>query len=263
MEYTLALPLIIALLGALVGSFLNVVILRLPQEGASVVFPASHCPKCKHNLSWYENIPVLSYCCLLGRCRSCKEKISLQYPLVEIAMSLSSLALFYHLGATLTFVGYFLFLAALICIIFIDIHHQIIPDVLSIPGIILGLLFSFVNSEVQPLDSLIGVLAGGGTLYLIAWGYYLLRKQDGMGGGDIKLLGMLGAWLGWQSLLFIVFASSLFGAIIGISVLKIKGKESNTRIPFGPFLSLAGISYLFWAEQIQHYWNLYLTGQLF
>lgn len=263
MEYTLSIAVITAILGALIGSFLNVVILRLPQEGASVVFPASHCPKCKHNLSWYENIPMLSYCFLLGRCRSCKEKISLQYPLVELAMCLSGLALFYHFGATLTFVGYFLFLAALICIIVIDIHHQIIPDVISLPGIILGLAFSFINSEVSPLDSIIGVLAGGGSLYLVAWGYYLLRKQDGMGGGDIKLLGMLGAWLGWQSLLFIVFASSLFGAIIGITLIKIQGKENNTRIPFGPFLSLAAIFYLFWAEQIHFFWTLYLSGQLF
>lgn len=263
MEYPLALPLIIAILGALVGSFLNVVILRLPQEGASVVFPASHCPHCKHNLSWFENIPVLSYCCLLGKCRSCKERISIQYPLVEMAMCFGSLALFYHLGATLTFIGYFFFLAALICIIVIDIYHQIIPDLISLPGIILGLAFSFLNTEVSPIDSLIGVLVGGGSLYLIAWGYYLLRKQDGMGGGDIKLLGMLGAWLGWQSLLFVVFTSSLFGAIIGISLLKLKGQENNTRIPFGPFLSLAGIAYLFWAEHIQHYWSLYLSGQLF
>lgn len=263
MEYPLTLTVVIAILGALIGSFLNVVILRLPQDGASVVFPASHCPKCKHNLSWFENIPVLSYCCLLGRCRSCKEKISIQYPLVEIAMCLSSLALFLHFGATLTFAGYFIFLAALICIIVIDLHHQIIPDVISLPGIVLGLIFSFVNTEVSSFDSLIGVVAGGGFLYLVAWGYYLVRKQDGMGGGDIKLLGMLGAWLGWQSLLFIIFASSLFGAIIGISILKIQGKENGTRIPFGPFLSLAGIAYLFWAEQIQYCWGLYLTGQLF
>lgn len=263
MEYPLALPLIIAILGALIGSFLNVVILRLPQEGASVVFPASHCPKCKHNLSWFENIPVLSYCFLLGKCRSCKDKISLQYPLVELAMCLGSLALFFHLGATLTFLGYFLFLAALICIIVIDIHHQIIPDIISIPGIILGLAFSFINTQVSPTDSVIGILAGGGFLYLVAWGYYLARKQEGMGGGDIKLLGMLGAWLGWQSLLFIVFASSLFGAIIGISLLKIQGKENSTKIPFGPFLSLAGLAYLFWSEHINYAWNLYLTGQLF
>jgi leader peptidase (prepilin peptidase)/N-methyltransferase len=250
------------LLGAIVGSFLNVVILRLPQENGSVVYPASHCPKCKATLSWFENIPLLSYIILRGRCRHCSVKISMQYPLVELLMALLSCAVFVKFGLSLTSLGYFIFCAALLVIIWIDIHHQIIPDVISLPGILLGFCFSFINSTVSWQDSLIGLLAGGGVLYAIAIGYYLLRKQEGMGGGDIKLLAMIGAFLGWQSLLFVIFFSSLSGTIIGVAVLAKQGKGKASRIPFGPFLSAAALFFLFFQEQIFYYFNLYLQGQL-
>ncbi len=249
--------------GAIVGSFLNVVILRLPKENQSIVFPASHCPSCQKTLRWYENIPILSYLFLLGRCSHCKTTISLQYPVVELLMGVLSIALFHRFGFSLTTGGYFIFCAALLVIIWIDLHHQIIPDVISLPGIVLGFLFSFFNQTVSWQESLIGLIIGGGVLYLISLLYYLLRKQEGMGGGDIKLLAMLGAFLGYTSLPFIIFASSLTGAVIGIPTLLLEKKGRNTRIPFGPFLSLAALVYLFFKEHIHLLFQLYLRGELF
>jgi leader peptidase (prepilin peptidase)/N-methyltransferase len=246
-------PLILAismLFGAIVGSFLNVVILRLPQENGSVVFPSSHCPLCKTPLSWFENIPLLSYIFLRGRCRHCYTSISLQYPAVEVLMAILTAAVVSRFGLSFTAAGYFLFCAALLVIIWIDIHHQIIPDVISLPGIAIGFCFSFFSSFVNWLDSLIGVLAGGGILYAIALLYYLLRKQEGMGGGDIKLLAMIGAFLGWQSLPFVIFASSITGSVIGLLAMQTQKNGANTRIPFGPFLSCSALAYLFFRQDI-------------
>ncbi len=253
--------LLAAILGTAVGSFLNVVILRLPKENNSVVFPASHCPKCLTPLHWYENIPLLSYLLLRGKCGHCKVKISLQYPVVEACMAALSAALCYKFGLSITFAGYFLFLAALLAIIFIDYQHYIIPDLIDLPGILLGLLFSFINPLVNWQSSLIGIIAGGGVLWAVASLYALLRKKEGMGGGDIKLLAMLGAWLGWQSLPFIILFSSLSGAIIGSISLYLLKKDQASQIPFGPFLSIAAIIYLFFAEQIMHLFQLYINGQ--
>jgi len=250
-----------ALFGAIVGSFLNVVILRLPDPGQSIVFPASHCPKCSSPLSWYENIPIISYIFLRGKCGHCKVPISLQYPLVELTMALLAAALFYTFNLSIATAGYFLFSAALLVIIVIDIHHQIIPDVISLPGIICGVLFAFVSPTLTWQSSLIGLLIGGGVLYAIALSYFLLRKMDGMGGGDIKLLAMIGAWLGWQSLPFVIFASSFSGSLVGLIAMLYQKKGGRTRIPFGPFLSIAALFYLFFKEQILYFFNLYLSGQ--
>jgi len=250
------------LFGAVVGSFLNVVILRLPKEDGSIVFPASHCPSCKTPLRWYENIPIVSYVFLRGKCAHCKNGISLQYPVVEFLMGLLSAAVFYRFGLNLTAAGYFIFCASLLCIIWIDIHHQIIPDVISLPGIVLGFLFSFVNQQVTWQSSVIGILAGGGVLYGIAVLYYILRKQEGMGGGDIKLLAMIGAFLGWQSLLFVIFFSSCTGTIVGIGAMISQKKGGATRIPFGPFLSLAALVFLFFNTQILYLFKLYVEGRL-
>lgn len=258
-----SLPLVLffaLLLGAIVGSFLNVVILRLPSEDESIVFPASHCPRCQNILSWYENIPVISFLALRGRCRHCHERISLQYPVVEICMALLSAALVHRFGLSITSAGYFIFCAALLVIIWIDIEHQIIPDVISLPGILLGFIFSLVSPALTWQDSLIGLFLGGGVLYAIALLYYLWKKQEGMGGGDIKLLAMIGAFLGWQALPFVIFASSLLGATIGIIAMIQQGKGGKTRIPFGPFLSLAALAYLFFAEQVNQLYQFYLHG---
>ena len=247
------------LFGGIVGSFLNVVILRLPNEGESIVFPASHCTSCMTSLHWYENIPILSFLVLRGRCSHCKAKISFQYPLVELSMALLAAALVQQFGLSINTAGYFLFCAALLVIIWIDSHHQIIPDVISLPGIVLGLLFSLVSPTLHWKASLFGVLVGGGVLYAIALLYYLWRKVDGMGGGDIKLLAMIGAFLGWQALPFVILASSLSGTVVGLIAMIKQKKGGQTRIPFGPFLSLAALAYLFFSVQIQQLYQLYLN----
>ncbi len=246
------------ILGALVGSFLNVVIFRLPDETQSVVFPASHCPKCNTKLRWFENIPILSWLALLGKCRTCKAPISLQYPVVELVMALLSGALYRHFGLSFALFYYFLFAAALLAIIFIDLHYQIIPDRLSLPGIVIGFIGSFFNPLVSWQQSGLGLLIGGGVLYGVAISYVLLTGKDGMGGGDIKLLAMIGAFLGWQSLLYVVFVSSLTGSIIGGTALLLQKKDRQTRIPFGPFLSLAALSWLFFQAEILTVWQWYL-----
>jgi len=248
--------------GAIVGSFLNVVILRLPNEGESVVFPASHCTSCMADLHWYENIPVLSFLVLRGKCSHCKDTISFQYPVVELSMAILSAALVQRFGLSITTAGYFLFCAALLVIIWIDVHHQIIPDVISLPGIIIGLLFSIICPVLYWKDSLFGVLAGGGILYAIALLYFLWRKIDGMGGGDIKLLAMIGAFLGWQALPFVILASSLSGTVVGLLAMIKQKKGGQTRIPFGPFLSIAALAYLFFQEKILLLYEIYLNAAM-
>jgi leader peptidase (prepilin peptidase)/N-methyltransferase len=250
-----------AIFGTMIGSFLNVVILRLPDHNQSIVYPASHCPQCSSPLHWYENIPVISYLMLRGKCSHCKMPISIQYPVVELTMAFLAAALMYKFQLSIAAAGYFLFSAALLVVIVIDIHHQIIPDVISLPGIILGVLFSLVSDTVTWQSSLIGLLAGGGVLYAVAYFYLLLRKVDGMGGGDIKLLAMIGAWLGWQSLPFVIFASSFSGSIVGLIAMFYQKKGGRTRIPFGPFLSLSALIYTFYSEKILYLFNLYLSGQ--
>lgn len=240
----------VSLFGALVGSFLNVVIVRLPEEGSSVVFPASHCPACKKPISWYDNIPLVSFLVLGGRCRQCGQRISWRYPLVEGAMALLSLALYQHFGLTILFPIYFVFCAALLAVIFIDFQHQIIPDVISLPGIVLGLCLSFVNPFVTWQDAGLGALFGGGSFYLVALVYYLLTKREGMGGGDIKLLAMIGAFLGWQSLPFVVFGSSVMGTVVGVWAMVKQRKGGKTVIPYGPFLAIAALLYLFFRREI-------------
>jgi leader peptidase (prepilin peptidase) / N-methyltransferase len=245
--------------GSIIGSFLNVVILRLPDPSTSIVFPPSHCPKCSHSLSWYENIPILSFVFLRGKCAHCRDQISVQYPIVEFLTGLLAVAAAATFGLSATALGYFIFCAALVTIIWIDLHHQIIPDTISLPGIILGFCFSFVSSFVSWQDSLIGLLAGGGIFYAVSYSYYLFRRQEGLGGGDIKLLAMLGAFLGWQSLLFIIFASSISGTIVGLFAMRSQKKGGATRIPFGPFLALSGLFYLFFRPQVEELFRLYLN----
>ena len=243
----LFLEIIIALMGAAIGSFLNVCISRIPV-GASLVLPPSHCPKCLHPIRFYDNIPLVSYLILRGKCRDCRAWISFQYPLVELGTALLALLLFWKFGLTLKLLAAFLFACVLIIITFIDLEHFIIPDVLTLPGIPVFLLLAVFVMEVSLLDAILGILIGGGILYAIAWGYELLAKREGMGGGDIKLLAMLGAFCGWKSLFFILFVSSLLGTLVGITVMLIKGKDLKYAVPFGPFLSLAALGYLFWGE---------------
>ena len=248
------------ILGAVVGSFLNVCICRLPRD-ESIVSPPSHCPNCSCGIRWYDNIPLISYLLLRGKCRGCGTRISPQYPLVELLNGLLTLALFLRFGPTFSFLALSLFCSALVVITFIDLEHQIIPDEISLPGILLGFLFSFFLPGHTWLNSLIGILLGGGSLLLVASGYHWLTGKEGMGGGDIKLLAMMGAFLGWKAIPFIIFASSLVGSVVGISLMLIKKKDSKLAIPFGPYLAFAAILYIFYGRPLIH-WYLTIGSSL-
>ncbi len=258
MTYTLVIYSFAFVIGAVVGSFLNVCIYRLPRN-ESIVFPPSRCPQCGFRIPFYDNVPIVSYLVLRGRCRSCKASISFQYPLVELINALLALFLFMRFGPTLAFLVLFLFCSAMVVITFIDLEHQIIPDAISLPGIVVGFIFSFFFPGVGWQSSLIGIAVGGGSLLLVAYGYQLITKKEGMGGGDIKLLAMMGAFFGWKAVLFIIFVSSLVGSVIGITVMVIRGKDSKLAIPFGPFLALGAILYIFFGRQAIH-WYLTLGG---
>lgn len=250
-----------AVLGLVLGSFLNVVIYRLPRS-LSVASPArSFCPKCNRTLSWWENIPVLSWVLLLGKCRTCKAPISGQYPAVELLSAVFAVICFERFGYTPTGAVIFALSLTLLVISFIDFEFKLIPNVISYPGITFGLLLGIVAQYTtlfhcpphtiywpitqSALDSLVGMLAGGGFFWLIGEGYYLVTKQEGIGGGDVKLMAMTGAILGWQSVAPTIFAGSVSGAIIGILVMVVTGKGRKTEIPFGPWLSLGAILYMF------------------
>jgi len=243
--------------GAIVGSFLNVCIFRLPKE-ESIIWPGSHCPHCKKPIRFYDNIPLISYLLLRGKCRQCHGPISLQYPLVEGITALSSLLLIMKFGFSLAYLIYFTFVAALIVITVIDLYHQIIPDVISLPGIGVGLLASLMVRQTTFSNSLIGILCGGGSLFLIATVYQWLFKREGMGGGDVKLLAMIGAFLGWKAVILTILLGSLVGSITGIILMVSKGKDFKYAIPFGPFLSLGAVIALFYGESIIR-WYLYMN----
>jgi leader peptidase (prepilin peptidase)/N-methyltransferase len=249
----LTVSLFVFLFGAVVGSFLNVCICRMPKE-ESVVMPPSHCPLCNYQIRWYDNIPIISYLLLRGKCRGCGAHISLQYPLVELLNGLLTLALFLKFGLSVTFVALFLFCSSLVVITFIDLEHQIIPDEISLPGIVIGFAFSFFLPWQSWLNSLLGILLGGGSLLLVAYAYQWLTGKDGMGGGDIKLLAMMGAFLGWKSVLFIVFASSLIGSVFGITIMLVQKKDSKLAIPFGPYLAFGAVLYIFYGRQLIHWY---------
>ena len=244
--------------GALVGSFLNVCIFRLPKE-ESIIWPGSRCPHCKKPINFYDNIPLISYLLLRGKCRYCKKPISFQYPLIEGITALCSLFLIMRFGPSLSYLIYFAFVAALIVITVIDLYQQIIPDVISLPGIGAGLLASLIIPQITFLNSLIGILLGGGSLFLVATFYHWLFKKEGMGGGDVKLLAMIGAFLGWKAVILTIFLSSLIGSITGIMMMILKGKDFKYAIPFGPFLSLGAVVALFYQNEIIS-WYLQVKG---
>jgi leader peptidase (prepilin peptidase)/N-methyltransferase len=237
------------LLGLALGSFVNVCIYRIPNK-KSIISPPSTCPNCGQRIKFYDNIPLISYALLLGRCRNCRKGIPLSYPAVELLVGLMSLALFTRYGLSFEYFVFLLFVSALITISLIDLRHKIIPDVLSLPGVIAGFSVSLFLGSITWLDSLIGILSGGGSLFLVGFVYKLITGREGMGGGDVKLLAMIGAWMGWRSLPFIVLISSLTGAVIGFAFILLSGKGLRFRIPFGPFLSLGALLYLFFGADL-------------
>ncbi len=251
MEYLLAF-----LFGAIIGSFLNVCIFRLPA-GQSIVAPASRCPACGTPLRPRDNIPILSYLLLRGRCRACHNPISARYPAVEALTGLLFVLLLYRIGPLPVIAVYASFVAALIVVSFIDLDHQIIPDVISLPGIVIGLVLSAIGYGPGLFDSAVGILVGGGLLYAVAVGYHALTGREGMGGGDIKLLAMIGAFLGWKNALVTLVLGSLGGALIGILLILLRGGDSKVPIPFGPFLAIGAVCALLFGDPLlQWYLNL-------
>ena len=243
------------LFGLALGSFLNVCIFRIPLR-KSIVSPPSSCPQCGQRIRFYDNIPVVSYALLLGRCRYCRHPISPQYPVVEAITGLLSLALFLKAGASLEYIFLLLFGALLIAIAFIDLQHKIIPDVLSLPGIVVGFVFSLLPfSSLSWMDSMIGIAGGGGFLLLVGLAFEKMTGREGMGMGDVKMLAMIGAWMGWRALLFIILLSSLAGSLIGGALLLLSRQGVRTRIPFGPFLALGTLIYLFFGHEIVSWFN--------
>ncbi|MGD8844077.1 MAG: prepilin peptidase [Desulfobacteraceae bacterium] len=244
------------LLGMCIGSFLNVCIYRIPN-GSSIVRPPSSCPVCNASIKWFDNIPVVSYILLRGRCRGCKTRISIRYPIVEMLTGLFAVIAWMEFGLSLSALIYFFFITILLVITFIDIDHRIIPDIISLPCIPLGFALSFVLPSITWIDSLLGIALGGGSLLAIAWGYQLFRGKEGMGGGDIKLLAMIGAFLGWKGVLFTIMASSFTGTAVGIIMMIRAGGGMKMALPFGPFLAIGAILYLFVGPQtISWYFNL-------
>lgn len=246
---------IFTIFGLIVGSFLNVCIYRLPRE-LSVVKPRSACPSCSTPIKAWDNIPVISYILLGGKCRKCGEKISARYPFIEALNGLLYLAVFHFFGIGWHLPFLFAFVSAMVVITFIDLDFQIIPDVITLPGIIIGLAaascvlpdpFSSLNSlSVSGFtNSVTGLLLGGGLYYFIA-----IASRGGMGGGDIKMMAMVGAVTGWKGVLLTTFLGSLTGSVIGIFLMAFKGKGRKTKIPFGPFLALGTLVSLFYGGVI-------------
>lgn len=228
--------------GLCFGSFANVIIYRLPQ-GKSVVRPRSSCPSCGNMIRWYENIPVFSWLLLRGKCSSCQRAISWRYPVVEFLTGTVFCALFLQMGWSWTLLELLIFAFGLIVVSFIDFDHMILPDSFTLSGIVIGLIGAFINPERSFLSAFAGVLMGGGFLFAIAYIYFAIRKEEGMGGGDIKLLAWIGAVLGWNAIPFVILASSIIGGIVGVVASLKSDKGLKTSIPFGPYLALAALLY--------------------
>lgn len=283
-------------LGMLVGSFLNVVVYRLPimmqrdwyqqccefleldekskppiAADAKVEFdtfnlakPESHCPFCKHQIQPWENIPVISYLFLGGKCSSCKEKISLRYPSVEFVSGVLSGMVASGFGATWLTLALLFLTWSLIALTLIDYDHQLLPDDITIPLLWLGLLVNTLNLGlgVSTTDAVIGAIAGYLSLWSFYWLFKLVTGKEGMGYGDFKLLAALGAWMGWQSLLPIIILSSLVGAVFGVTMIILKGRDKSAPMPFGPFLAGAGFIMLIWGPQLSEFYLSTMTNGL-
>lgn len=257
--------LIIIISGLLIGSFLNVCIYRIPQ-GESIVSPSSKCPSCATPIKFYDNIPLISYILLMGKCRYCKAKVSARYPFVEFLNAFLYAIVLNRFGIESpgVLLVYLLFTSILIVIFFIDLDHQIIPNSITYPGIPIAVILGstilpdpfFHAGPLGYKASLIGFIAGGGFFYLVATAGRLIFKKDAMGGGDIKMMAMVGGLLGWKGVILTTFSGSLLGSIIGVTLIKFKGREWGSKIAFGPYLAIGALISLLWGEEILR-WYLF------
>ena len=246
-------------LGAVVGSFLNVCASRLPK-GRSLWMPGSACPACASPIRWYDNIPVLSFLLLGGRCRDCKERIAWRYPIVEMATALLFALAYLRIGWGPDLIPALLFLSALIVITVIDLDHQLIPDRITLPGIVAGFAGSVVLGRPSWLNSLLGIVVGGGILFVIIVLSGVALGVPGMGGGDMKLGAMLGAFLGWQLMLLGLFLAAFLGGAVALALLAAGRKGRKDPLPFGPFLAFGGAVSLFWGEGIVQWYLSAFAG---
>jgi leader peptidase (prepilin peptidase)/N-methyltransferase len=230
---------IAALFGLVIGSFLNVCIYRLPRD-LSVVWPASRCTACGRELSWYENVPVFSYAALRGRCRTCGQHISIMYPLIELLTAAVFVATLALVGVSWLLPIRLLFGCAMIVLLVIDLQHQILPNEITVSGIAVGLALSLAAPPGWR-ESLIGAIAGGGVLWLVAWGYERWRGVEGLGFGDVKMLAMIGAFLGWKLMLLTLVAASLVGSLTAAVLLLARRADWQSKLPLGTFLAIAAI----------------------
>jgi len=225
-----------AIFGSTIGSFLNVCIYRLPRR-ESIVWPRSACPHCRRNLAWYENLPIVSYIWLRGRCRTCRGAISIRYPIVEALTAAMFAGAAWYYGPSMLLVSRLVFGCALIVLFAIDLEHHLLPNAITLPGIVAGFLFSFVTDPGWTA-SLVGIVFGGGLLYVIAEAYYRIRHEEGLGMGDVKMLAMIGAFIGWQLTLLTLMTASLAGSVIGLGLLATGRGSMKYALPFGTFLAL-------------------------
>jgi len=267
---------IYTLFGLVIGSFLNVCIYRIPQ-GKSVVFPRSHCARCGHTIRFYDNLPVVSFLILKGRCRSCGSRISLQYPLVELLTGLAFLGCAWKWKFSAPTYVNSLLLSIVIVLIFIDYHHRILPNILTLPGTLVGILLSplqtisvyedllavKVASWFSPghaelllpwIGSLLGAIIGGGILFLVAFAYEKIRRKQGLGMGDVKMMSMVGAFLGWKLAWLTIFLGSLLGSVAGIFLMIVGRMNFQTRLAFGVFLGIGTAFNLFYGPQFLNWW---------
>lgn len=271
-QYHWLLLLVLLTLGLVVGSFLNVVILRLPRmmearwrrdccelleqepekedTPLTLSTPNSHCPNCKAPIRPWQNVPVISFLLLRGKCANCSIRIPLRYPAVELITGLLTLALAWHFEPSLGMVGAMLLTWALVALTVIDLDHQLLPDDITLPLLWLGLLFNLGSTYVGIEDAVIGAIAGYLSLWSVYWAFKLLTGKEGMGYGDFKLLAALGAWLGWQALPMVILLSSLVGAVVGIALMLLKSRGREVPIPFGPYLAAAGWIAFLWGDSI-------------
>lgn len=240
---------LIFVLGLIVGSFNNVCIYRLPRK-ESIVYPGSHCPQCNARIIPIDNLPLLSYFLLKGRCRNCGSKISLQYPVIELLNALLYLLLYFKYDLSAQAFIYMALTSALIVVAVIDLKEEIIPDEISLPGIIIGFILSFIVNYISVLDSALGIVIGGGIILLIAFFGSLLFKKEVMGGGDVKLAAMMGAFLGWKHIILSLFLGFFLGALIGIILIIARIKNREDMVPFGPFLVSGALITLFYGDKI-------------